>query len=164
MQKGFKIALKFLILSIFCVAFFSSQEGSAQINKYFDLADRLILSHDYRKAINQYFKGIATYSGRMRDAGRQQTRVWDDIGYAYLQLGDYNKAVDNLNNALSFHPFNYNTHFYLAVAHLLNNDLDSAEVEQIVDQPCKPFALRIDDLEEFLLGLRVFAIVPKKDF
>jgi tetratricopeptide (TPR) repeat protein len=125
--RSIRTALRILFLS--SIVTFSFQEVYSQVNKYFDLADRLILSHDYRKAIDQYFKGIATYSGRMRDAGRQQTRVWDDIGYAYLQLGDYNKAVDNLNNALSFHPFNYNTHFYLAVAHLLNNNLDLAEIE-----------------------------------
>jgi tetratricopeptide (TPR) repeat protein len=55
--------------------------------------------------------------------------VWDDIGYAYLELGDYDKAVNNLNNALSFHPFNFNTHFYLAVAHLMNENYDLARIE-----------------------------------
>ena len=56
-------------------------------------------------------------------------RVWDDIGYAYLKLGEYNKAMDNLNNAISFHPFDFNAHFYLAVAHLMNEDYDSARIE-----------------------------------
>ncbi len=120
---------KFLAAFLLSVAISSSHGAYAQINKYFDMADRLILAHDYRKAIDQYFKGIATYPGRTKDSGRQQTFIWDDIGYAYLQLSDYNKAVDNLNNALSFHPFDYDTHFYLAVAYLLNKDYDLAQLE-----------------------------------
>jgi len=128
MRKGIRIKRKFLILFFLSVAIVSSHGAYAQVNKYFDMADRLILAHDYQKAIDQYFKGM-TYSGRTRGYSQQQTRVWDDIGYAYLQLGDYNKAVENLNNALSFHPFNYNAHFYLAVAHLLNKDYDLAQIE-----------------------------------
>lgn len=126
---GGRIIEKFSILFVLSVVILSSHTGYAQVNKYFDKADRLLLSQHYRKAIDQYFKGIATYSGRMRDAGQQQTRVWDDIGYAYLKLGDYKKAVDNLNNSLSFHPFDYNTRFYLAVAHLMNKDYDLAQIE-----------------------------------
>lgn len=93
------------------------------------MADRLIITQQYQKAINQYFKGISTYSISVRDSGRQQMRVWDDIGYAYLQLGNYDKAIENLNNALSFHPANYDARFYLAVAHLMNGDYDHARME-----------------------------------
>jgi len=57
------------------------------------MADRLILAQQYREAINQYFKGTSTYSGRTKDAGRQQMYVWDDIGYAYLELGVYKGEV-----------------------------------------------------------------------
>ena len=129
MRKGIRLNGKFLVLLLLSVVICSSHVAYAQVNKYFDMADRLILTHDYRKAIDQYFKGIATYPGRTRNSGRQQTHVWDDIGYAYLQMGDLKKAVDNLNNALSFHPLNYNAHFYLAVAHLLNKDYDLAQIE-----------------------------------
>ena len=129
MRKGIRITARFLILFLLNVAIVSSYVAYAQVNKYFNMADRLILAHDYRKAIDQYFKGIATYPGRTRNSGRQRTHVWDDIGYAYLQLGDFKKAVDNLNNALSLHPFNYNAHFYLAVAHQLNKDYDLAQIE-----------------------------------
>lgn len=129
MREGIRLKGKYLILFLLSVAIVSSHGAYAQVNKYFDMADRLMLTHDYQKAINQYFKGITLYSGRTRGSSQQQTRVWDDIGYAYLQLGDYNKAVENLNNALSFHPFNYNVHFYLALAHLLNKDYDLAQIE-----------------------------------
>ena len=129
MIVGIRKAGKYPILFIIAVVILGPLKGYARVNKYFDKADRLILAQQYRKAIDQYFKGIATYSGRTKDAGRQQMRVWDDIGYSYLQLGDYNKAVDNLNNALSFHPFNFNTHFYLAVAHLMNKDYDLTQAE-----------------------------------
>ncbi|MGD9345668.1 MAG: tetratricopeptide repeat protein [Candidatus Aminicenantes bacterium] len=122
-----KVELRILILS--GVVIFLAQGAYSQVNKYFDMADRLILSQQYRKAINQYFKGISILSGRTRDAGRQQTRVWDDIGYAYLELGDYTKAADNLNNAISFHPFDFDAHFYLAVSHLMNKDYDRAQSE-----------------------------------
>jgi tetratricopeptide (TPR) repeat protein len=129
MRKGIRLKGKFLILFLLSIAIFSSHRAYAQVNKYFDMADRLILAYDYQKAIDQYFKGMTLYSGRTRGSRLQQTRVWDDIGYAYLQLGDYNKAVENLTNALSFHPFNYNAHFYLALAHLLNKDYDLAQME-----------------------------------
>lgn len=124
-----KSSLHVFFLSILIIVLFSGQTAYAQVNKYVDMADRLILAHDYRKAIDLYFKGLATYSGKTRDLGRQQTRIWDDIGYAYLQLGDYNRAVENLNNALSFYPFDYDVHFYLAVAYLLNKNYDLARIE-----------------------------------
>jgi tetratricopeptide (TPR) repeat protein len=123
-----RISLVFLVFFL-VIVIFSSPKAYTQVNKYFDMADRLILAHEYQNAINQYFKGMTLYSGRTRGSARQQTRVWDDIGYAYLQLGDNNKAVDNLTNALSFHPFNYNARFYLAIAHLLNKDYDLAQTE-----------------------------------
>ncbi len=129
LRKGIRIKGEIFIVLLLSAAIVSPHSVYAQVNKYFDMADRLILTHDYRKAIDHYFKGMTLYSGRTRGSRLQQTRVWDDIGYAYLQLDDYNKAVDNLNNALSFHPFNYSTRFYLAVAHLLNKDYDLAQIE-----------------------------------
>jgi len=129
MRKGIRIVGKFPILFILSAALIISQGAYADVNKFFDKADRLILAHDYQNAINQYFKGMTLFSGRTRGAARQQTLVWDDIGYAYLQLGNYDKAVENLNNALSFHPDNYDARLYLAVAHLLNGDYDLAQIE-----------------------------------
>ena len=132
MIRGDTKIIFFFLLFMACVFPFYTYGAESKVNKYFVMGDKAILQKDYKSAITHYFKGISLYSGRMSASGRKsQTRIWDDIGYAYLQLGDLKKAEDNLNQALSFHPFNYNTCFYLAVTHLLNKDFSLAEEKLI---------------------------------
>ena len=59
--------------------------------------------------------------------------IWDDLGYAYLQNKDTEKAKSYLKNAISAYPDNFNCHFYLAIAYFLNDEIDSAyeELENI---------------------------------
>lgn len=132
MIRGGTKIIFFFLLFMACVFPFCTYGAESKVNKYFIMGDKAILQKDYKSAITHYFKGISLYSGRMSASGRKsQTRIWDDIGYAYLQLGDLKKAEDNLNQALSFHPFNYNTRFYLAVTHLLNKDFSLTEEKLI---------------------------------
>ena len=92
-------------------------------SRYFPLADRALLSHQYDKAIAHYLKGInyADY--------REITKIWDDLGYAYLQKKETKNAITYLKNAISAYPDNFDCHFYLAIAYFFNDEIDLAYEE-----------------------------------
>ncbi len=132
MKKGDRRVIIFVFLFLACHFLLHSFGADSRTNRYFNTADRAILTNDYQKAIKNYFKGINLYSGRQSASGRKmQTLIWDDIGFAYLQLGDLKKAEENLKKALSLHPYNYNARFYLAVTLLMNKDFEAAQEELV---------------------------------
>jgi len=94
--------------------------SSGNDNKYFAQADSQILSQEYDKAIANYLKGMNLASGK------EKVEVWDDLGYSYLQKKELEKAKKYLSQCLTFHPENFNPRFYLAVAYILNNEIEAA--------------------------------------
>jgi len=70
------------------IFFFSSQILShpPEVNKYFSQADEEIISGKYDKAIANYLRGM------MFTSGREKAEVFDDLGYAYLQKKEFEKA------------------------------------------------------------------------
>lgn len=81
---------KSAILAIFWLTvFFSSIQILArppEVNKYFSQADEEILSGKYDKAIANYLKGM------MFTSWKEEAEVFDDLGYAYLQKKEFEKA------------------------------------------------------------------------
>lgn len=106
---------------------FSTIAASEEYHRYFDEADEALLSGDYDKAITNYLKGI-NYGDKT-----YVSKVWDDLGYAYLQQGKYLDAIDYLKNSISSHPENFNARLYLAAAYISINEsrLASHELDQI---------------------------------
>ena len=51
----------------------------------------------------------------------ERQRVWDDLGFAYLETRKIRKAIEFLEKSLEAQPENYNIYFYLAIAYLLRN-------------------------------------------
>ena len=96
---------------------------------YFYQADKALLSCNYDKAIANYLKGI-NYS-----EFREISLICDDLGYAFLQKGEIDKAQDYLKRALASYPDNYNIKFYLAVSYIINEEIEAAmsELEDIED-------------------------------
>jgi tetratricopeptide (TPR) repeat protein len=132
MKKGNWRVFIFVLPFLACHFLVHSFGADSRANRYFNVADRAILIHDYQNAIDLYFKGMTLYQGLQSASGRKmQTRIWDDIGFAYLQLGDLKKAEENLKKALSFHPYNYNALFYLAVTHLQDENFEAAKQELV---------------------------------
>jgi tetratricopeptide (TPR) repeat protein len=123
---------KSTILAIFLLTvFFSSIQILARppkVNKYFNKADEEILSGKYDKAIANYFKGM------MFATWKAEAEVFDDLGYAYLQKKEFEKAKTYLIQSLGFHRENFNPRFYLAAAYILNNEIElAAEQLKIIE-------------------------------
>ncbi len=57
---------------------------------------------------------------------RDQREAWDDLGFAFLQKGELKKAETYLKKSIPVHPENYNPRFYLALAYLLDNEIELA--------------------------------------
>ena len=110
------------IISLLLFMVLSNQIHGRKIkfNRFFYDADRKILSGQYDKAISNYLRGFLLASGR------EQAEVWDDLGYAFLQKGEIDKAKSYLKESISVHSENYNPRFYLAMAYLLANDVNLA--------------------------------------
>ncbi len=115
---------KSTILSIFMliIFFFSIQimARPPEVNKYFSQADEEILSGKYDKAISNYLRGM------MLTPWREKAEVFDDLGYAYLQKKEFEKARKYLIQSLGFHRANFNPRFYLAASYILNNEIELA--------------------------------------
>ena len=121
------------ILSIFMliIFFFSVQilARPPEVNKYFSQADEEILSGKYDKAIANYLRGM------MLTPWREKAEVFDDLGYAYLQKKEFEKAKKYLIQSLGFHRANFNPRFYLAAAYVLNNEIElAAEQLKIIEE------------------------------
>jgi tetratricopeptide (TPR) repeat protein len=121
------------ILSIILlIIFFSSIQILArppEVNKYFSQADEEILSGKYDKAITNYLRGM------MLTSWREKAEVFDDLGYAYLQKEEFEKARKYLIQSFGFHRENFNPRFYLAVSYILNNEIElAAEQLKIIEE------------------------------
>jgi tetratricopeptide (TPR) repeat protein len=119
---------KSAILAIFLLTVFSysiqTLPRARKINKYFSQADEEILSGKYDEAIVNYLKGM------MFTSWKKKAEVFDDLGYAYLQKKEFEKARKYLIRSLWLHRENFNPHFYLAAVYILNNEIELA-VEQL---------------------------------
>lgn len=125
----------FALILVVILSFFISTEANArnpEKNKYFNKAARYLISHQYDKAIANYLKGI-NYADE-----KEIVKIWDDLGYAFLQKREIEKALDYLEKARSVHPKNFNVHLYLAIAHFLNEEISlaSQELEKIEKNIC----------------------------
>ncbi len=124
---------KSTILAIFLLTvFFSSIQVLArppEVNKYFSQADEEILSGKYDKAIANYLKGM------MFTSWKEEAEVFDDLGYAYLQKKEFEKAKKYLIQSLGFHRENFNPRFYLAAVYILKNEIElAAEQLKIIEE------------------------------
>jgi len=100
-----------------------------EINKYFSQADEEILSEKYDKAIVNYLKGT------MFTSWKEKAEIFDDLGYAYLQKKEFEKAKNCLIQSLWFHRENFNPRFYLAAVYILNNEVElAAEQLKIIEE------------------------------
>ena len=90
--------------------------------KYLNSADKALLKKDYGSALADYFKCL-TYA-----PPKDKSLVWDELGYAYLQTGEPEKAKSFLEDAVKAAPHNFNPRFYLAMADLLLDDFAAASV------------------------------------
>jgi tetratricopeptide (TPR) repeat protein len=123
-NRSFQKCLIIILIQFFVV----STNATSQVGyRYLDDADEALLLGDYDKAITNYLKGT-NYVEK-----NYVPKVWDDLGYAYLQQEKYSNAVKYLKNSISAHPENFNARLYLAVAYLLLNELKLAsdELDQI---------------------------------
>jgi len=82
-----------------------------------------LLQKDYDEAISNYLKGI-NYADK-----KDIAKVWDDLGYAYLQRGKYSDAITYLKKAIHAHPENFNPRLYLAAAYLFTGKVELASQE-----------------------------------
>jgi len=55
--------------------------------------------------------------------------VWDDIGFAYLKIGKFEKAETYLQDSLDVNPENFNLHLFLSICYLMKIELDLASQE-----------------------------------
>jgi len=126
--KSKSTILAFFLLTVF----FSSIQilpRARDISKYFSQADEEILSGEYDKAIANYLKGM------MFTSWREEAEIFDDLGYAYLQKREYEKAKRYLIQSIGFHRENFNPRFYLAVIYILNNEIElAAEQLKIIEE------------------------------
>lgn len=102
--------------TLFLLAVAFADPISSSYQGYFFQGDKALLEGDFDKAITNYLKGMHYAKPR------ESVIVKDDLGYAYLQLGKFNRAKDCLESALGSFPENYNIRFYLGVIYLIDKD------------------------------------------
>jgi tetratricopeptide (TPR) repeat protein len=88
---------------------------------YVSRADKALLEHRLDAAIDYYFKALENIKYRDEPA------IWDDLGYAFLEKGQYQRALDYLRRAGQASPEDYDVRLYLAIAYFLNHEVDRAE-------------------------------------
>ena len=108
-----------LIQFVAFVALATPGEG----HRYFDEGDESLLSGDYDKAVSNYLKGM-NYAKK-----KYISKIWDDLGYAYLQQGKYENAITYLKDSISAFPENYNPRLYLAASYISTNNVQLASQE-----------------------------------
>ena len=102
---------------------------SIRAEDYISQADKALIEHRLDTAINYYFKAID--SVKLRD----EHAIWDDLGYAFLEKGQYSRALDYLKKAERTSPEDYDIRLYMAIAYFLNHEVDRAEacLDEIAD-------------------------------
>ncbi|MFB0564293.1 MAG: tetratricopeptide repeat protein [Candidatus Aminicenantaceae bacterium] len=119
-----------ILIFLSCFSISANADDTPQkLNRYFNEADNYILSHRYYEAIDYYLKGI-NYA-----EDKEKIKVWDDLGYAFLKTREIEKAKNYLEKARPVRPENFNVYLYLAVAYILNNEINlaSEELKKIED-------------------------------
>jgi tetratricopeptide (TPR) repeat protein len=111
------------IFSLFLFSILSDASADQISNKYFIKGHAYLNSEQYQKAIDNYLKGM-TY----RD-NKETLLVWDDIGFAFLKIGEFEKAEPYLLDALDVNPGDFNLHLFLSICYLMRNELDLASQE-----------------------------------
>jgi tetratricopeptide (TPR) repeat protein len=88
---------------------------------YLNLADRALLERRWDTAVNYYFKALENITHR------EEAAIWDDLGYAFLEKGQYQRALDYLGRAEQASPEDYDVRLYMAIAYFLSHEMDRAE-------------------------------------
>ncbi len=113
----------FMILNVIFLSATSTPSLLGKHHRYFEIGDQALLQKDYDKAIFNYLKGI-NYADK-----KDIAKVWDDLGYAYLQKEKYSDAITCLIKAIHAHPENFNPRLYLAAAYLFTGEVELASQE-----------------------------------
>ena len=100
--------LFFLILCFFLVQSATARQGI----DYLDAADMALLQGEFQEAVDNYMRYL-NYGSK-----RERYKTWDDLGYAYLNLGRVDEALSYLNIAKDAMKNNFDNHLYLSAAFL----------------------------------------------
>jgi len=119
MKKLFSELLLLLMLCFIFANLFSSDTG----RDYIIHADKALINQLYQNAIDHYLKAINYISEK------EKSLVLDDIGYAYLQLKEFDKALIYLKQAVSSNPDDLNPHLYLAATYYTSGKMEAAYEE-----------------------------------
>ncbi|MFC2165534.1 tetratricopeptide repeat protein [Acidobacteriota bacterium] len=133
------ISVTFVFLFALSHVWLHAQEAYASRN--FMLADEALLQGRFEEAIVFYKKGIVSASEITSGSTRPKydaELIFDNLGYAYLQIGDFDNAKIFLKKSLRRFPVNYNARFYMAVAQLMSDNLDLSlqELKRIERDVC----------------------------
>lgn len=120
MVKKYFILL--FLLGLIC-SLFTNLLSSDTGRDYIIYADKALINQQYQKAIDNYFKGLNYISEK------EKILVFDDIGYAYVQLKEFEKAVIYLKQGVSGNPDNLNPRLYLAAAYYTLGIIEQAYEE-----------------------------------
>ncbi|MBN1224280.1 MAG: tetratricopeptide repeat protein, partial [Candidatus Aminicenantes bacterium] len=126
----------FVFLSIFIIdPPFNLYSQEIYVVSKFKQADEALLSGDYASAIVFYSKGINIASEIIAGPRKDPSLVYDDLGYAYLKIGDFKNAKTYLKKSIRRYPENYDARFYLAIARFMSGEPDLAlrELKKIED-------------------------------
>ncbi|HQO21566.1 MAG TPA: tetratricopeptide repeat protein [Spirochaetota bacterium] len=91
-------------------------------------------------------KDIKEYSYRINDKSSRENidLLYSCRGLTYLQLKDYDKAIEDFKKAISIDPF-YDYYYYLAQAYLYKKDINKAyeSIIQINEKDCTTLSYAI---------------------
>lgn len=89
-----------------------------------------ILAQTY-SAIEEYEKAILNYE-KLIDLDEGSEFIYNKLGFAYYQVGDYKLAIDNYNVSLKFEDRNAATHYTLGKLYALMDDLEKSETHLLM--------------------------------
>lgn len=121
-----KMTLLLIFLQLIVLALIQVSAQEVKLNKYFIDADKKTIEGDYERAVIDYLRGLSKSKSLKR---KKPVFIYDDLGFASLQIGDFKKAKQYLEWTIKAVPENYNPCFYLALIYFYSDQLDEALAE-----------------------------------
>ena len=91
-------------------------------------ADTFYLRGETYTALENYEAAIADYQAAIARFSRYDL-AYQSLGYAYYKTGQFDQALEALNQAFEISPNSPAVHFYLALVYVARNDFEEAKAE-----------------------------------
>ncbi len=112
-------------------------------------ADTYYLHGETYTALENYEAAITDYQAAITRFSRYDL-AYQSLGYAYYKTGQFDQALEALNQALEISPDSPIAHFYLGLVRLATDDFDGAKAA--VEQAVNSITILAEEEQNFILA------------